>query len=500
MAGDWSVLYSDGAPTDAIRLGQLLVDESEADPVDMLKICTDLSPVTYTSIGGITTPVEITSGALRYVGGTTLGAAATDITVSGLDLATDEDYVVYLVTKNATGSTTFPSLYYNADTTATNYHVSLSTVNNTTLAGQRANDAILGGFLTTENYFARLEIRRDVDGNPRALYSVNRGPGSAGILITGMHIRNNTANVTSLTFRSSVALAFASGSYVKVFKVVTGSTVLASLGAGVTTHADLDGLSSDDHPQYALVASDETISGVYTFTGVDANGYAMRITGVAPAIQFFETDADADEGGWDIVAASTGGDGTLRFRWNTDAGADTDWLRVTRTSSAVSTIAFSGSTLSSSGTILSTKSSAAGAPAIRMESTSPVLQWYDTDAASDEKLWRVHAAGTQMLFDTRTDADGAGANWMAATRSGTTVTAAGINATTVNLQSGGTTKFQINGSGVAFWGQTPAARPDYTVTNPTTDRALNVTADTLAQGLAVLGTVIADLIAIGLFQ
>jgi len=53
MAGsdDFIVLYSDGAPTDPIRLGQLLVDTSEVDPIDMLKVCTALSPVTYESIG-----------------------------------------------------------------------------------------------------------------------------------------------------------------------------------------------------------------------------------------------------------------------------------------------------------------------------------------------------------------------------------------------------------------------------------------------------------------
>jgi hypothetical protein len=55
MAGSgdkWQVLYSDGPPADPIRLGQLLVDESEADPMDMLKVCTDLSPVTYASLSG----------------------------------------------------------------------------------------------------------------------------------------------------------------------------------------------------------------------------------------------------------------------------------------------------------------------------------------------------------------------------------------------------------------------------------------------------------------
>jgi hypothetical protein len=61
-------------------------------------------------------------------------------------------------------------------------------------------------------------------------------------------------------------------------------------------------------------------------------------------------------------------------------------------------------------------------------------------------------------------------------------------------------KVRANGNGVAFNGQTPAARPDYTVTNPTTDRSLNVTADTTAQVAQVLGTLIDDLIAIGLLQ
>lgn len=47
---------------------------------------------------------------------------------------------------------------------------------------------------------------------------------------------------------------------------------------------------------------------------------------------------------------------------------------------------------------------------------------------------------------------------------------------------------------VAFHGKTPIVQSaTYTVTNPTTDRALNVTVDTLAQGLAVLGTLISDL-------
>lgn len=52
---------------------------------------------------------------------------------------------------------------------------------------------------------------------------------------------------------------------------------------------------------------------------------------------------------------------------------------------------------------------------------------------------------------------------------------------------------------IGFWNKTPVVQPAaYSVANPTTDRALDVTGDTLAQGLAVLGTLIADLKLMGL--
>lgn len=60
----------------------------------------------------------------------------------------------------------------------------------------------------------------------------------------------------------------------------------------------------------------------------------------------------------------------------------------------------------------------------------------------------------------------------------------------------GSVKFSTD---VGFYGTSPVAQSAaYTVANPTTDRALDVTGDTLAQGLAVLGTLIADLKALGL--
>ncbi len=67
------------------------------------------------------------------------------------------------------------------------------------------------------------------------------------------------------------------------------------------------------------------------------------------------------------------------------------------------------------------------------------------------------------------------------------------------LIGGGNKMFRWTGTTWGLNGTAPSATSAaYTVTNPTTDRALNVTADTLAQGLQVLGTLIADLQAKGI--
>lgn len=89
LGGDkWQVLYSDGPPTDGIRLGQLLVDEAEVAPLDMLKVCTALSPVTYESLSDAIEADLLASnntwtGTNQYDGAVTLKGGATVLATSG---------------------------------------------------------------------------------------------------------------------------------------------------------------------------------------------------------------------------------------------------------------------------------------------------------------------------------------------------------------------------------------------------------------------------------
>lgn len=70
----------------------------------------------------------------------------------------------------------------------------------------------------------------------------------------------------------------------------------------------------------------------------------------------------------------------------------------------------------------------------------------------------------------------------------------------ISVQVGGVERIQMDTTGIAFNGKTPATRPDYTVTNPSTSRSLDVSAATLAELRAVVGTMLADTIDIGLYQ
>jgi hypothetical protein len=74
-------------------------------------------------------------------------------------------------------------------------------------------------------------------------------------------------------------------------------------------------------------------------------------------------------------------------------------------------------------------------------------------------------------------------------------------ANTVSLEdSGSNERYTWNTTGIGFNGATPIARPNYTVTNVTPDRAYNADATSDAEIADVLGTLITDLISYGLLQ
>lgn len=161
-------------------------------------------------------------GALEYISTVTVsGSAATSISISGLDLTTDHEYLLRVSLVNATGSSATISMFYNGDTTATNYYNQITTSDNTSTTAARVNSARVIIDNANECVVAWIYIRKDIDGKPRALCQMNRDLPSAMKTSILTHAWNSATNVTSLALTSDISSALDVGSYVAIYKLNT---------------------------------------------------------------------------------------------------------------------------------------------------------------------------------------------------------------------------------------------------------------------------------------
>lgn len=156
----------------------------------------------------------------QVVGTTTVtGSAATTMTVSGLDLSAYNYFVLTGAIKNATGSQTLISLYYNSDTTATNYHRNSAAFGGSGTFAQ-SNDAVAlilaaSGYLTFDG-----TVKNGIDGKPRSkLDAVEDQTTNQRIRIHGTQWTSAT-NVTGITLSASVSSSLDVGSTFTVYGVV----------------------------------------------------------------------------------------------------------------------------------------------------------------------------------------------------------------------------------------------------------------------------------------
>ncbi len=78
---------------------------------------------------------------------------------------------------------------------------------------------------------------------------------------------------------------------------------------------------------------------------------------------------------------------------------------------------------------------AATAPAIKISAATPLMEFNETDAAANNRLWRVYASGEQFSIDAANDADNSATQFLAVDRTGTTVDT--VNFPNGTLQYGG---------------------------------------------------------------
>ncbi len=172
-------------------------------------------------VAGPTGATGAAGGALTYVGTATVaGAAATTLTMSALDLDADTSYLVQIVLSNATASFSTISLYYNSDTTATNYDSVVAIFRGATLTGARANTGRFIDLTGNRDAAGFARISKDFPEKVNARFD---GRNDITTLMEGhsnTHMwRTAATNVTGITLSSSVASALAIGSFMRVWKL-----------------------------------------------------------------------------------------------------------------------------------------------------------------------------------------------------------------------------------------------------------------------------------------
>lgn len=172
----------------------------------------------------ITNAKLVSPPSTTLVAETVLGSANQTIAVTGLDLDTDDGYFIEIYVKQATAAAGKTALYCNADFTAGNYTelCAYHATATTTMVGTTAGDPYLTGALSTNQnqpLTMQLWMRNDVDSKV-SCNGIGWTSGAANYVFLVHWLWNTTStNVTTLSVISDQVNGFATGSYVRIYKV-----------------------------------------------------------------------------------------------------------------------------------------------------------------------------------------------------------------------------------------------------------------------------------------
>lgn len=225
------------------------------------------------------------------------------------------------------------------------------------------------------------------------------------------------------------------GNPVVTLTVISSSwanTTMSDLATALTGSLDRSGnggmlaglkLFSGTSGAPGLTWSSETTSGLYrssagVFNYVIGSADLLQLAanlvgifGTDPAIRITEQDAAANNKVWELAVIGE----QLRFRVASDVFSYVNWLTVDRTGTVIDTINFANGTLQAGGNLVPNVTSTptwtgkhifsavssggvSGGFTINLESSTPGLQWLETDAAANNQIWQMFVNGEQFIF------------------------------------------------------------------------------------------------------
>jgi len=147
------------------------------------------------------------------------GSPITSIDFSNLDINTHKSYRVEISIANATANSSGLYCFINGDTNLTNYYRELVQFDGTTIGANRANNPQIITLQPSSSLSLTSNVQRGDNGYARAINFGNSSNGSSVLKEDSTLIKTATvANITQLTFTTSVAGAIAVGSKIRIYR------------------------------------------------------------------------------------------------------------------------------------------------------------------------------------------------------------------------------------------------------------------------------------------
>lgn len=237
----------------------------------------------------------------------------------------------------------------------------------------------------------------------------------------------------------------------------TGADVTSLFSGTCNAAAFLRG----DASCFDLLGAANTWSNTQSFT---QNGANARFNGADPRFLINETDAGVDQKNWLVRAVAD----QFNIATATDASpfsAINSAFTIARSGTGVGQISLTSGTATVvlSGSSATATVGASGLPSISGVSTNgqflnndanPSYYINESDAAADEKIWRLNAAAGDLIWSTRTDVNGGGSTFMTVGRTGTTVDSLALAATSITLNGIAATDYARLSQSNTFTGST----------------------------------------------
>ena len=172
------------------------------------------------------TEAKLTFGVATYKGSTVSTGKGATISVGSLDLDTDKHYIVEFSIQAVDGTIAKPQLYYNADTTATNYYTIHNHTDDSGISCAKANENTICGYQITANSYLHgiIHIHKSKSGktiaHTRAYTTTSTENNTAALLVNSTIMWSSTANITTIGLRDDGGDSYINtGSWIKVWKL-----------------------------------------------------------------------------------------------------------------------------------------------------------------------------------------------------------------------------------------------------------------------------------------